>query len=202
MRDILAIDTDQDIPKRRASDQSLVVGHSASTELHPNDYRFLGIDYAKDVHIVDIENIDPDVPKAQFSTKGSTCMDLYTREEVKVYGLGWTPDGVNTVHKIPLNVKIHPRNPNMYTKLCARSSTCLKYGILVANSEGHIDNDYNDEIALLVINFASKEVTIPKGTKIAQLEFCIKPSIVLEEMKIQTTDDHKGFGSTDKGKAL
>jgi len=173
-------------PKRRSAD---VVGHS---ELRASDYTFRVIDDAKDVHIVDIENIDPDVPKAQFSTKGSACLDLYTRENCEI------PRPGTGVVKIPLNVKIHPRNPNMYTRLLARSSTCLRYGLVLGNAVGIIDHDYSSEVCLLAfcMDESIQDKYIPKGTKIAQLEFCIKPNISLEEMKIQTTDDHKGFGST------
>lgn len=143
-------------------------------------------------YIVDIENKDSSVPKARFSTPGSACLDLYTREDITVP----VNNGTGCVTKIPLNIKLRPRSPRIYARLYARSSTCLKYNILVANSVGIIDNDFNDEVCLLAINFGNTPSLIPKGTKIAQLEFCVKPPIDLNECIVHTTDDHRGFGST------
>lgn len=142
-----------------------------------------------------IENIDPEIPKAQYSTKGSAGLDLYTRTEVT---LSPSKSLAHAVTKIPLNVKIDMKNQNFYSMLLPRSSTCLKYGIMLANNCGVIDSDYTDEIALLAYNFTDHSVTIPKGTKIAQLLFMQQVRIGLEEAKVETTDEHAGFGSTGK----
>ena len=67
--------------------------------------------------------------------------------------------------------------PNGYEAILApRSSTFEKYGILQANSIGVIDNSYSgtNDIWKMAV-YATRQVEIPKGTRIAQ--FRIIPSM-------------------------
>lgn len=96
-----------------------------------------------------------------------------------------------------------------------RSSSFKKFGIMVVNSEGVIDQSYcgdTDEWKLPVI--ATREVTIPKGTRIAQFRvqpsqmatpwqkikwlFSSKPKLI----KVTSLNNKArgGFGSTDTNK--
>ena len=69
---------------------------------------------------------------------------------------------------IPLGVAMEmPKGTECH--LLPRSSTFSKYGLIQANSQGVIDRSYasdKDEWKLPVV--ATKKVTIPKGTRIAQ----------------------------------
>lgn len=88
-----------------------------------------------------------------------------------------------------------------YLKLVMRSSTPLKYWLVMANAQGIIDADYYNnadnegEIFLQVINFSPFDIQIRKGDVIAQ--GIITPYLTL-------TDDARhgerkgGFGSTSK----
>lgn len=71
---------------------------------------------------------------------------------------------------IPLGVAIEmPKG--MECHLLPRSSTFKKYGLIQANSKGIIDNSYSsdkDEWKMPVL--ATRKVTIPKGTRIAQFK--------------------------------
>lgn len=113
-----------------------------------------------------IENIDPTVPKASYATNGSAGLDLYTREEVTL-----TPSkSLNQIiTKIPLNIKINiGQNPSFYAILLPRSSTCMKYGIMLETNT--VDNSDN-EITAYAINITDHTVTIPKGSNIVKLIF-------------------------------
>lgn len=94
-----------------------------------------------------------------------------------------------------------------------RSSTFKKYGLLQTNSIGVIDQTYcgdEDEWKMPVV--ATRQVTIPKGTRIAQFKvqlsqmatpwqkikwlFSHKPN--LKKVELLNNKARGGFGSTDK----
>lgn len=114
---------------------------------------------------------------------------------------------------IPLGVAI--KMPKGYEGwLLPRSSTFKKFGLLQVNSKGVIDNSYcgdSDEWKLPVV--ATRSVTIPKGTRIAQFRIALSQratacqkikwlfSSKIELQKVDSLDspDRKGFGEgTDK----
>lgn len=95
--------------------------------------------------------------------------------------------------------------------LIVRSSSFKKWGILQSNSKGIIDYTYSsdkDEWKLPVI--ATRKVTIPKGTRIAQfriqlsqkatwwqkLKWLFSSSIKLEKVDSLENEERGGFGST------
>ena len=82
--------------------------------------------------------------------------------------------------------------------LLPRSSTCIKHGLVLANSMGVIDSDYRGEIKCAFKNLTDSPVTIQKGERIAQL-------IILKFERLQyvngdlteTDRGEGGFGHTD-----
>ena len=103
---------------------------------------------------------------------------------------------------VPTGVKCKMA-PDEYLELSMRSSTPLKYWLVMANSIGIIDGDYygnpsNDgEIFFQLINFSPVPIKLRKGEKIGQIIF---------KKFLTTDDDHLqdkktrtgGFGSSDK----
>jgi dUTP pyrophosphatase len=92
-------------------------------------------------------------------------------------------------------------NPDCYLELSVRSSTPLKYWLILANSVGIIDSDYYNnpdnegEIFLQLINLSPYNIQLHKGDVIGQ-------GII---KKYEITDDDNatgnrlgGFGSTSK----
>lgn len=92
-------------------------------------------------------------------------------------------------------------NPDCYLELSMRSSTPLKYWLILANSVGIIDSDYYNnpdnegEIFLQLINLSPYNIQLHKGDVIGQ-------GII---KKYEITDDDNatgnrlgGFGSTSK----
>lgn len=78
-----------------------------------------------------------------------------------------------------------------------RSSTCLKHGIMMANSIGIIDNDYNgDDDVLGFVAYAIRDTTIPKGTRIAQFAAVRLPRVSVRMVDSLGNDSRGGFGST------
>lgn len=89
--------------------------------------------------------------------------------------------------------------PDEYLEIVPRSSTPLKYWLVVANSPGIVDSDYYNnpdnegEIFVQLINFSNEVIKLKKGDKIAQA--IIRKYYVTED---DTAGEMRagGFGST------
>lgn len=101
------------------------------------------------------------------------------------------------VKVIPLGIRM--KLPEGYFGLVVpRSSTCLKYGIMMANSVGIIEPDYcgpNDVWGFVA--YAIRETKIPKGIRIAQF----MPLPMFGDLDFDVVDempypDRGGYGST------
>lgn len=79
--------------------------------------------------------------------------------------------------------------------LFARSSICLKKGLILANSVGVIDSDYPNEVMCMYHNLGNTDVTLEKGERIAQ----IVPMHYITDI-YETVDKERegGFGSSNK----
>ena len=82
-----------------------------------------------------------------------------------------------------------------------RSSTCLKHGIMMANSIGIIENEYcGDGDVWGFVAYAIRDTMIERGTRIAQ--FMPSPlvpdwnKIIFEEVESMGCADRGGYGST------
>lgn len=100
---------------------------------------------------------------------------------------------------IPLGVAMEL--PNGFEALVApRSSTFRKYGVLLANSIGIIDESYkgdNDEWNFLA--YAVQDTVIPKNERICQFRIIEhQPQIKLVEVDTLGNPDRGGIGSTGR----
>ena len=92
-------------------------------------------------------------------------------------------------------------DPGTYLELTVRSSTPLKYWLILANGVGIIDKDYYNnpsnegEIYLQVMNLSPFNVLIKKGEAIGQ--GIIKPYLTTEDDNA-SGERIGGFGSTSK----
>ena len=86
-----------------------------------------------------------------------------------------------------------------YAHIVPRSSTFGKWGILLANSMGVIENDYcgdGDVWGYPAICLRKEGTTIPKGTRICQFRLVEKaPAITFEQVEHLGNQDRGGFGS-------
>lgn len=93
-----------------------------------------------------------------------------------------------------------------------RSSTFKKYGIILANSQGIIDNSYNGDTDEWMFNaIALRATTILANTRIAQfrvqlsqkatiwrkIKWLLNNKIKIKEVKELNNTNRGGFGSTD-----
>lgn len=98
---------------------------------------------------------------------------------------------------IPLGIRM--KMPAGYEGIIApRSSTCLKHGIIQANSIGIIENEYCGEDDMWgMVAYAIRDTHIDRGTRIAQ--FRIQP--MMDQVHIAYVDhmidtNRGGYGST------
>ena len=101
------------------------------------------------------------------------------------------------LYNIPLGVAM--QLPKGYEAIVApRSSTFKKYGILMVNGVGIIDNSYcgdNDEWSFPAL--ATRETIILKNTRIAQFRIQLnQPPLHFIEVERLNNADRGGFGST------
>lgn len=101
------------------------------------------------------------------------------------------------VKVIPLGIRM--KLPEGYFGLVVpRSSTCLKHGIMMANSVGIIENDYSgDGDVWGFVAYAIRDTVIEKGTRIAQfMPVRYADDIEFEEVDSMGCADRGGYGST------
>jgi dUTP pyrophosphatase len=88
---------------------------------------------------------------------------------------------------------------NYSIRLHARSGLSLKRGLVLANAEGVVDVDYQQEVFVMLWNISKMPTFIKKGDRIAQAEVVsnVPISIVkLSSMPQQYSERSSGFGST------
>lgn len=134
-------------------------------------------------YLRDIEKIKP--------LEVGDWVDLRAAEDVTMFA--------GEYKAIPLGVAMEL--PAGYEALVApRSSTFKKYGILLANSIGIIDESYkgdNDEWHFLA--YAERETIIPKNERICQFRIIEhQPAVSFCEVESLGNADRGGIGSTGR----
>lgn len=124
----------------------------------------------------------------RISTNGD-WVDLYTSLEVTV----------KKGHYIEIPLGIAMKLPKGYEAIVApRSSTFRRYGLLLANSIGIIDESYNGNTDYWVFPaYATEDVTIPCRTRICQFRIIKhQPKIKFTITKSLSKINRGGLGST------
>lgn len=160
-----------------------------------------------------------DVKTPTFGTKYSTCFDLeFNPTEPVVRGYNnyneeseeAVEDGsivvwpgarllIPTGLTIRLNVRDGDDARQYSIRLHARSGLALKRGLVLANAEGIVDADYQNEIFVLLHNTSYIIQKIQKGDRIAQAEIVRNESFriqLLDSPPEQLSERNGGFGST------
>lgn len=149
---------------------------------------------AEDVIIPSYFEIMDNLRAASWNKKSEH--DIWTLDEIK--NLTKSVNGKPTL--VPTGIKCY-LDEGTYLNLAIRSSSPLKYWLVLANSQGVIDRDYVDnpdnegEIFFQIINFSPFPIKIAKGEIIGQ--GIIQTYDVVDN---DTATDKRlgGFGSTTK----
>ena len=89
--------------------------------------------------------------------------------------------------------------PGYCIRVLSRSGLSFKHGVFVLNADGLIDEDYSDEIKIVLANFGDEPYLVREGDRIAQLKIEKVYRMSLEMTKNLpdvTSNRTGGLGST------
>ena len=152
-----------------------------------------------------IRTFEHDLPLPSRGTRYSAGLDLcanLTQMDVTVAGWDKMSGGVFILPGERMLIKTGwswdmPRGCDLYGRIAPRSGLAYKHGIDVL--AGVIDEDYQGEIGVILINTGDEEFCVNHGDKIAQLilEQCVIADPVEADSHIfDTQRGAGGFGST------
>lgn len=136
-----------------------------------------------------ITKIDPRAVIPNYQTGGAAAFDLAVIEDAIVPARGYAALRTGLGFGIP---------EDHVMLVFSRSSTFMKFGVILANGVGVIDSDYsgpNDEVHVVVLNPGDSDVSIAAGSRVAQ-------SMIIHRPRMQFTEgtasgpDRGGFGTT------
>ena len=136
-----------------------------------------------------IVRIDKTLPLPEYQTSGAVAFDLYSRVDAMMQ---------------PKEKKVIPANfivevPEGHALLIAARSSLPKKGLMLPNSIGVIDQDYNgsaDELGIFLYNFTDEPVEIKRGDRLAQALITPIQKVEFEEVEEIKKESRGGFGST------
>jgi dUTP pyrophosphatase len=173
--------------------------------------------------ILQFYRMAPDVPMPVWGTDGSTCFDL-TFAPVGDVVTGFDESNVPVRRFLPkdtreltiypgerllvptglifrINVPVYGlHQPKTYSiRLHARSGMALKRGLILANSEGVVDVDYQQQVFALMVNTSKITQIIQPYERICQAEVIKNESFAFNELMTPPEpfmNRTGGFGST------
>lgn len=139
--------------------------------------------------VVKMRLLDPRLGKEfdlpSYATPGSAGIDLRACIDAP---LTLKP---NQVELISTGLSIYIEDKNICAHLLPRSGMGHKHGIILGNSVGLIDSDYQGPWMLSIWNRSDKEFTINPGERIAQMVFMPVLHVTLEQVE--------NFDATERG---
>jgi len=128
------------------------------------------------------------IPLPQYATDGSAALDLRACLEQPV---SIAPGETVT---IPSGIAIAIHDPNLVAILAPRSGLGIKHGIVLANTVGVIDSDYQGEIKIGIRNQGSEAYTIQPGERVCQMLFMPVVQATLRVVEQFSEDSQRGDG--------
>jgi len=136
-----------------------------------------------------VTKLDPRAVIPEYKTSQAVAFDLTTIEDVVV------PAHEQMLLRTGLGFGI-PEGHAML--IFSRSSTFMKFGVILANGVGVIDPDYSgpsDELFVAVLNPGMTDITIQAGSRVAQAMIMGRPEITFVEGPAEAIN-RGGFGTT------
>lgn len=108
---------------------------------------------------VEYISTDKNVPIPTRATTGSAGIDFYLPEDITIPAKGF----------VTIDTKIIAKTPKGFvTNLYPRSSIGVKKHIMLANTVGVIDSDYNETIKATLFNYGDETVQLKKNDRFMQ----------------------------------
>ena len=135
------------------------------------------------------------IPVPGYATPGAAAMDLRACLETAVE----IQPGETVL--IPSGIAIGIHDPGLVALLVPRSGLGIKHGIVLANTIGVIDSDYQGEIGIGIYNRSKTAYTIQPGERICQMMLMpvVQAGLVLvDEFSQESERGAGGFGHTGR----
>jgi dUTP pyrophosphatase len=135
------------------------------------------------------------IPLPSYATDGSAAMDLRACIPAPL------PLNPGDTVLIPSGIAISIHDPGLVALLVPRSGLGIKHGIVLANTIGVIDSDYQGEIGIGIYNRSDTTYTIEPGERICQMMFVPVTQAVLavvKEFSVDSSRGEGGFGHTGR----
>jgi len=135
------------------------------------------------------------IPLPSYATTGSAAMDLRACLTEPL-----TVQPGETV-LIPSGIAISIHDPGLVALLVPRSGLGIKHGIVLANTVGVIDSDYQGEIGIGIHNRGRTAYTVEPGERICQVMFVPVTQValsVVDEFSMDSARGAGGFGHTGR----
>lgn len=135
------------------------------------------------------------IPLPAYATDGSAAMDLRACLDAPL-----TIQPGETV-LIPSGIAISIHDRSLVALLVPRSGLGIKHGIVLANTIGVIDSDYQGEIGIGILNRGAAAYTVEPGERICQMLFVPVAQAelcVVEEFSRYSSRGAGGFGHTGR----
>jgi dUTP pyrophosphatase len=166
---------------------------------------------------IKVYKVEPTAQLPNYQTRKAACFDLSAfidKEDITVFNgkeksqIKTDLDGQNQKYYVTLapSERALIRTglifdiPEEYSiRLHPRSGVALKYGLILANCEGVIDEDYINETKLIILNTTDQMIKIYHGDRIAQGEVVKYEQAEIEETIYEPSQKSNrvgGFGST------
>lgn len=145
------------------------------------------------VRILD-PRIGDSLPLPTYATEGSAGMDLRALlDEALVINPGET-------HLVRTGLAIHLADPGLAGMILPRSGLGHKHGIILGNTVGLIDSDYQGELMISVWNRGQTAFTLEPGERLAQ--YVVVPVVQVQLEVVDNFDASQrgegGFGSSGR----
>ena len=135
------------------------------------------------------------IPLPSYATDGSAAIDLRACLEEQI---GIQPGETVLVGSgIAINIK----DPNIVGIIVPRSGLGIHKGIILANTMGVIDSDYQGEIKIALLNRGPNQYTVKPADRICQMLFMPVTRVTLkmvQEFSNATNRGSGGFGHTGR----
>lgn len=135
------------------------------------------------------------IPLPTYATEGSAAIDLRAciAEPLTV------KPGETVL--VPSGIAISIHDPGLVALLVPRSGMAIKHGIVLANTIGVIDSDYQGEVGIGIYNRGNAAYTIEPGERVCQMLFVPVAQVALnivEAFSLESERGTGGFGHTGR----
>jgi dUTP pyrophosphatase len=135
------------------------------------------------------------IPLPSYATSGAAAMDLRACISAPL------PVSPGETVLVPSGLAISIHDPGLVALLVPRSGLGIRHGIVLANTIGVIDSDYQGEIGIGIYNRSAHTYMIEPGERICQIMFVPVTQVMLsvvDEFSNESIRGSGGFGHTGR----